>query len=189
MLNRGEMMFDKVKVSLFVTVCILLMVSIGLIVYGVDQYKRTQQLQTRLNDIQIQLANAKTNKDTDQAEKVIKEFYMTVYNYERSQKEISMTTVKELATEDVYQELQNEIKVNNAYSPQQNTIQKSTLKANEIKVLAYKTNDKTQQYLVTAPIYQVFNGTKNDFELNQIVQMKGQRITKRTTLHLGGDER
>ncbi|EGP4760151.1 hypothetical protein F6338_002697, partial [Enterococcus faecium] len=101
------------------------------------------------------------------------------------QKEISMTTVKELATDNVYQELQNEINVNNSYSPQQNTIQKSSVNENEIKILAYASKDNSQQYLVTAPIHQVFNGTKNDFEINQIIQIKNQQITQRTTIQLG----
>lgn len=95
-----------------------------------------------------------------------------------------MTTVKELATDKVYQELQNEINVNNSYSPQQNTIQKSSVNENEIKILAYESKDNSQQYLVTAPIHQVFNGTKNDFEINQIIQIKNQQITQRTTIQL-----
>lgn len=56
-----------------------------------------------------------------------------------------MTTVKELATDNVYQELQNEINANNSYSPQQNTIQKSSVNENEIKILAYTSKDNSQR--------------------------------------------
>ena len=49
----------------------------------------------------------------------------------------------------------------------------------------FPSKDNSQQYLVTAPIHQVFNGTKNDFEINQIIQIKNQQITQRTTIQLG----
>lgn len=177
------MEFDKIKVSLFISTLALLVVTIGMVVFGIKQGEQIRQLKS----VQTELANKQSEQDTNQSEseKIIKEFYKTVYNYEKSQKEISMTTVKELATDNVYQELQNEINVNNSYSPQQNTIQKSSVNENEIKILAYESKDNSQQYLVTAPIHQVFNGTKNDFEINQIIQIKNQQITQRTTIQLG----
>ena len=95
----------------------------------------------------------------------------------------SSTDAKDIIN--IYKELQNEINVNNSYSPQQNIIQKSTVKENEIKILAYASSGNSLQYLVTAPIYQVFNGTKNNFEINQIIQIENQKITKRTTIKLG----
>lgn len=181
------MEFDKIKVSLFISTLVLLVVTIGMIVFGIKQGEQIRHLKSDLKSVQTELADKQAEQNTNQSEseKIIKEFYKTVYNYEKSQKEISMTTVKELATDNVYQELQNEINVNNSYSPQQNTIQKSSVNENEIKVLAYESKDNSQQYLVTAPIRQVFNGTKNDFEINQIIQIKNQQITQRTTIQLG----
>ncbi|EOD82222.1 hypothetical protein [Enterococcus faecium] len=181
------MEFDKIKVSLFISTLVLLAVTIGMIVFGIKQGEQIRHLKSDLKSVQTELADKQAEQNTNQSEseKIIKEFYKTVYNYEKSQKEISMTTVKELATDNVYQELQNEINVNNSYSPQQNTIQKSSVNENEIKILAYESKDNTQQYLVTAPIYQVFNGTKNDFEINQLIQIKNQKITQRTTIQLG----
>ena len=174
------MEFDKIKVSLFISTLALLVVTIGMIVFGIKQGEQIRHLKSDLKSVQTE-----QNTNQSESEKIIKEFYKTVYNYEKSQKEISMTTVKELATDNVYQELQNEINVNNSYSPQQNTIQKSSVNENEIKILAYASKDNSQQYLVTAPIHQVFNGTKNDFEINQIIQIKNQQITQRTTIQLG----
>ncbi|CEN29513.1 MULTISPECIES: hypothetical protein [Pseudolactococcus] len=181
------MTFDKVKTSLFVSTILLLVISIVLGIATVRQSNQKRHLQNKLNATQKDLDSIKSKQDTTQnkAEKIIKEFYKTVYNYDKSQKEISMTTVKELATDNIYKELQNEINVNNSYSPQQNIIQKSTVKENEIKILAYASSGNSLQYLVTAPIYQVFNGTKNNFEINQIIQIENQKITKRTTIKLG----
>lgn len=181
------MEFDKIKVSLFVSTLVLLVVTISMIVFGIKKDEQIRQLKNEVKAVQTELADTQANQSTDQSEseKIIKEFYKTVYNYEKSQKEISMTTIKELATDKIYQELQNEINVNNSYSPQQNTIQKSSVNENEIKILAYESKDNAQQYLVTAPIHQVFNGTKNDFEINQIIQIKNQQITQRTTIQLG----
>ncbi|MGC5423385.1 hypothetical protein ACPYM4_08560 [Enterococcus faecium] len=181
------MEFDKIKVSLFVSTLVLLVVTISMIVFGIKKDEQIRQLKNEVKAVQTELADTQAKSSTDQSEseKIIKEFYKTVYNYEKSQKEISMTTIKELATDKIYQELQNEINVNNSYSPQQNTIQKSSVNENEIKILAYESKDNAQQYLVTAPIHQVFNGTKNDFELNQIIQIKNQQITQRTTIQLG----
>ena len=181
------MEFDKIKDSLFISTLVLLVVTIGMIVFGIKQGEQIRHLKSDLKSVQTELADKQAEQNTNQSEseKIIKEFYKTVYNYEKSQKEISMTTVKELATDNVYQELQNEINVNNSYSPQQNTIQKSSVNENEIKILAYASKDNSQQYLVTAPIHQVFNGTKNDFEINQIIQIKNQQITQRTTIQLG----
>lgn len=181
------MEFDKIKVSLFISTLALLVVTIGMIVFGIKQGEQIRHLKSDLKSVQTELADKQAEQNTNQSEseKIIKEFYKTVYNYEKSQKEISMTTVKELATDNVYQELQNEINVNNSYSPQQNTIQKSSVNENEIKILAYESKDNSQQYLVTVPIHQVFNGTKNDFEINQIIQIKNQQITQRTTIQLG----
>ncbi|UQR10289.1 MULTISPECIES: hypothetical protein [Enterococcus] len=181
------MEFDKIKVSLFISTLVLLVVTIGMVVFGIKQGEQIHQLKSELKSVQTELADKQAEQNTNQSEseKIIKDFYKTVYNYEKSQQEISMTTVKELATDNVYQELQNEINVNNSYSPQQNTIQKSSVNENEIKVLAYESKDNTQQYLVTAPIHQVFNGTKNDFEINQLIQIKNQKITQRTTIQLG----
>lgn len=178
------MEFDKVKVSLFVSTIILLIFTIGAVIFGIKQNEKVNNLQAELDKVETELANKNTDH-VEQTEKLIKDFYKTIYTYEKSQEEVSMTTVKELATDKVYQELQNEINVNNSYSPQQNTIQKSSVNENEIKILAYESKDNTQQYLVTAPIHQVFNGTKNDFELNQIVQIKDQKITNRVTIQLG----
>ena len=177
------MEFDKIKVSLFISTLALLVVTIGMIVFGIKQGEQIRHLKSDLKSVQTELADKQAEQNTNQSES--EEFYKTVYNYEKSQKEISMTTVKELATDNVYQELQNEINVNNSYSPQQNTIQKSSVNENEIKILAYASKDNSQQYLVTAPIHQVFNGTKNDFEINQIIQIKNQQITQRTTIQLG----
>ncbi|EOE07308.1 hypothetical protein Q9S_02969, partial [Enterococcus faecalis EnGen0080] len=148
------MEFDKIKVSLFISTLVLLAVTIGMIVFGIKQGEQIRHLKSDLKSVQTELADKQEEQNTNQSEseKIIKEFYKTVYNYEKSQKEISMTTVKELATDNVYQELQNEINVNNSYSPQQNTIQKSSVNENEIKILAYESKDNTQQYLVTAPI-------------------------------------
>ncbi|OTN86737.1 hypothetical protein [Enterococcus faecium] len=171
------MEFDKVKVTLFLSTLVLLVVVMGTSVFGIRQREQVRQLQEELKAVQ-------TDTQTED-ERLIKEFYQTVYNYDKSQKNISMTTVKELATERVYQELQNEINVNNSYSPQQNTIQNSSVTEKDIKILAYRSTNDTQQYLVTAPIHQVFNGTKNDFELNQLIQIKNHKITRRTTIQLG----
>lgn len=171
------MEFDKVKVTLFLSTLVLLVVVMGTSVFGIRQREQVRQLQEELKAVQ-------TDTQTED-ERLIKEFYQTVYNYDKSQKNISMTTVKELATETVYQELQNEINVNNSYSPQQNTIQNSSVTEKDIKILAYRSINDTQQYLVTAPIHQVFNGTKNDFELNQLIQIKNHKITRRTTIQLG----
>lgn len=179
------MEFDKVKVALFISTMVLVIVSIGAITYSVKQHGTVQQLQADLKNKQEETTNKiPVENDQSQNEKLIKEFYQTVYNYEKSQKEISMTTVKELATDNVYQDLQSEINVNNSYSPQQNVIQKSTVSQSEIKILTYKSSGNIQQYLVTAPINQVFNGTKNDFELNQIIQIKDNKIIQRTTIQL-----
>ncbi|EAC3867854.1 hypothetical protein B4Y13_15615, partial [Listeria monocytogenes] len=147
------MEFDKIKVSLFISTLALLVVTIGMIVFGIKQGEQIRHLKSDLKSVQTELADKQAEQNTNQSEseKIIKEFYKTVYNYEKSQKEISMTTVKELATDNVYQELQNEINVNNSYSPQQNTIQKSSVNENEIKILAYESKDNSQQYLVTAP--------------------------------------
>ncbi|HDO7760541.1 TPA: hypothetical protein P4Q33_002899, partial [Enterococcus faecalis] len=133
------MEFDKIKVSLFISTLVLLVVTIGMIVFGIKQGEQIRHLKSDLKSVQTELADKQAEQNTNQSEseKIIKEFYKTVYNYEKSQKEISMTTVKELATDKVYQELQNEINVNNSYSPQQNTIQKSSVNENEIKILAY----------------------------------------------------
>ena len=141
------MEFDKIKVSLFISTLVLLVVTIGMVVFGIKQGEQIRQLKSELKSVQTELANKQSEQDTNQSEseKIIKEFYKTVYNYEKSQKEISMTTVKELATDNVYQELQNEINVNNSYSPQQNTIQKSSVNENEIKILAYESKDNSQQ--------------------------------------------
>jgi len=173
------MEFDKIKVGLFISTLVLLAVTIGMIVFGIKQGEQIRHLKSDLKSVQTELADKQEQQNTNQSEseKIIKEFYKTVYNYEKSH--------KELATDNVYQELQNEINVNNSYSPQQNTIQKSSVNENEIKILAYESKDNTQQYLVTAPIHQVFNGTKNDFEINQIIQIKNQQITQRTTIQLG----
>ncbi|EAC9663554.1 hypothetical protein B5G75_15725, partial [Listeria monocytogenes] len=145
------MEFDKIKVSLFISTLALLVVTIGMIVFGIKQGEQIRHLKSDLKSVQTELADKQAEQNTNQSEseKIIKEFYKTVYNYEKSQKEISMTTVKELATDNVYQELQNEINVNNSYSPQQNTIQKSSVNENEIKILAYESKDNSQQYLVT----------------------------------------
>ncbi|EAC9287371.1 hypothetical protein B1N41_17310, partial [Listeria monocytogenes] len=134
------MEFDKIKVSLFISTLALLVVTIGMIVFGIKQGEQIRHLKSDLKSVQTELADKQAEQNTNQSEseKIIKEFYKTVYNYEKSQKEISMTTVKELATDNVYQELQNEINVNNSYSPQQNTIQKSSVNENEIKILAYE---------------------------------------------------
>lgn len=120
------MEFDKIKVGLFISTLVLLVVTIGMIVFGIRQGEQIRHLKSDLKSVQTELADKQAEQNTNQSEseKIIKEFYKTVYNYEKSQKEISMTTVKELATDNVYQELQNEINVNNSYSPQQNTIQK-----------------------------------------------------------------
>ncbi|EAH0052959.1 hypothetical protein HXC98_14980 [Listeria monocytogenes] len=176
------MEFDKVKVTLFILTIILFVFSVVMGIFGTKQSEQVRQLK-----IELKSANQKQmiNQNESESTEIIQEFFKTVYNYEKSQKEISMTTVKELATDNVYQELQNEINVNNSYSPQQNTIQKSSVNENEIKILAYESKDNTQQYLVTAPIHQVFNGTKNDFEINQLIQIKNQKITRRTTIQLG----
>ncbi|EAC5558587.1 hypothetical protein B5H21_15830, partial [Listeria monocytogenes] len=143
------MEFDKIKVSLFISTLALLVVTIGMIVFGIKQGEQIRHLKSDLKSVQTELADKQAEQNTNQSEseKIIKEFYKTVYNYEKSQKEISMTTVKELATDNVYQELQNEINVNNSYSPQQNTIQKSSVNENEIKILAYESKDNSQQYL------------------------------------------
>ena len=141
------MEFDKIKVSLFISTLALLVVTIGMIVFGIKQGEQIRHLKSDLKSVQTELADKQAEQNTNQSEseKIIKEFYKTVYNYEKSQKEISMTTVKELATDNVYQELQNEINVNNSYSPQQNTIQKSSVNENEIKILAYASKDNSQQ--------------------------------------------
>ena len=109
------MEFDKIKVSLFISTLVLLVVTIGMVVFGIKPGEQIRQLKSELKSVQTELANKQSEQDTNQSEseKIIKEFYKTVYNYEKSQKEISMTTVKELATDNVYQELQNELNVNN----------------------------------------------------------------------------
>ena len=144
------MEFDKIKVSLFISTLVLLVVTIGMVVFGIKQGEQIRQLKSELKSVQTELANKQSEQDTNQSEseKIIKEFYKTVYNYEKSQKEISMTTVKELATDNVYQELQNEINVNNSYSPQQNTIQKSSVNENEIKILLLPTDPNDEKDVI-----------------------------------------
>lgn len=183
-------MFDKIKVSLFVSTIVLLLVTISMIVFGIKKDEQIRQLKSEVKAVQTELADTQANQSTDQSEseKIIKAFYKTVYTYEKSQQEISMTTVKELATDAIYQELQNEINVNQAYRSQQTTIQKSSVNESDMKILAYDSNSGTQQYLVTVPIHQVFNGIKNDFELNQLIQIKNHQIIKKTTIQLGEEE-
>ena len=181
------MSFDKTKTSLFIITIILLVISLFLSVFLLKQTKQNHKLDDRLKIAQEQLQQTKEKQGNNQSEdeKLIKEFYKTVYSYNKSQKEISMITVKQLATDNIYKDLQNEINVNSSYSPQQNVIHKSSINENDIKILTFKGSGNSQQYLVTTPIYQVFNGKKNDFELNQLVQVENQKITKRVTIQLG----
>ena len=89
------MEFDKIKVSLFISTLVLLVVTIGMIVFGIKQGEQIRQLKSDLKSVQTELADKQAEQSTDQSEseKIIKEFYKTVYNYEKSQQEISMTTV------------------------------------------------------------------------------------------------
>ncbi|MCM6877339.1 hypothetical protein NE256_13405, partial [Enterococcus faecium] len=95
------MEFDKIKVGLFISTLVLLVVTIGMIVFGIRQSEQIRHLKSDLKSVQTELADKQAEQNTNQSEseKIIKEFYKTVYNYEKSQKEISMTTVKELATD------------------------------------------------------------------------------------------
>ena len=120
------MSFDKTKTSLFIITIILLVISLFLSVFLLKQTKQNHKLDDRLKIAQEQLQQTKEKQGNNQSEdeKLIKEFYKTVYSYNKSQKEISMITVKQLATDNIYKDLQNEINVNSSYSPQQNVIQK-----------------------------------------------------------------
>ena len=84
------MEFDKIKVSLFISTLVLLVVTIGMVVFGIKQGEQIHQLKSELKSVQTELANKQSEQDTNQSEseKIIKEFYKTVYNYEKSQKEI-----------------------------------------------------------------------------------------------------
>ena len=97
------MEFDKIKVGLFISTLALLVVTIGMIAFGIKQGEQIRHLKSDLKSVQTELADKQAEQNTNQSEseKIIKEFYKTVYNYEKSQKEISMTTVKELATDNV----------------------------------------------------------------------------------------
>ena len=76
------MEFDKIKVSLFISTLVLLVVTIGMVVFGIKQGEQIRQLKSELKSVQTELANKQSEQDTNQSEskKNIKEFYKTVYN-------------------------------------------------------------------------------------------------------------
>ncbi|MCF7545949.1 hypothetical protein L3X09_00200 [Enterococcus faecium] len=82
------MEFDKIKVSLFVSTLVLLVVTISMIVFGIKQGEQIRQLKSDLKGVQTELADKQAEQSTDQSEseKIIKEFYKTVYNYEKAKK-------------------------------------------------------------------------------------------------------
>ena len=80
-------MFDKIKVSLFVSTIVLLVVTISMIVFGIKKDEQIRQLKSEVRAVQTELADTQANQSTDQSEseKIIKAFYKTVYTYEKSQ--------------------------------------------------------------------------------------------------------
>lgn len=176
-------MFDKVRVSLFISTLVSIVIIIVLSVLMIGQRQTINNLNTELKSAQSKEKDQKLSAD----EKLIKDFYMEVYNYKKSQKEISMTTVRELASEQVYKELQNEINVDESYRMQQNTLKQSVVLAKDIQILMYQTKDDVKQYLVTIPVSQVINGNNNQFEINQIVKIKNHQINQRVSIQLGSD--
>lgn len=176
-------MFDKVRVSLFISTLVSIVIIIVLSVLMIGQRQTINNLNAELKSVQSKEKDQKLSAD----EKLIKDFYMEVYNYKKSQKEISMTTVRELASEQVYKELQNEINVDESYRMQQNTLKQSVVLAKDIQILMYQTKDDVKQYLVTIPVSQVINGNNNQFEINQIVKIKNHQINQRVSIQLGSD--
>lgn len=176
-------MFDKVRVSLFISTLVSIVIIVVLSVFMIGQRQTINNLNAELKSVQSKEKDQKLSAD----EKLIKDFYMEVYNYKKSQKEISMTTVRELASEQVYKELQNEINVDESYRMQQNTLKQSVVLAKDIQILMYQTKDDVNQYLVTIPVSQVINGNNNQFEINQIVKIKNHQINQRVSIQLGSD--
>lgn len=176
-------MFDKVRVSLFISTLVSIVIIVVLSVFMIGQRQTIMNLNAELKSVQSKEKDQKLSAD----EKLIKDFYMEVYNYKKSQKEISMTTVRELASEQVYKELQNEINVDESYRMQQNTLKQSVVLAKDIQILMYQTKDDVKQYLVTIPVSQVINGNNNQFEINQIVKIKNHQINQRVSIQLGSD--
>lgn len=176
-------MFDKVRVSLFISTLVSIVIIVVLSVLMIGQRQTINNLNAELKSVQSKEKDQKLSAD----EKLIKDFYMEVYNYKKSQKEISMTTVRELASEQVYKELQNEINVDESYRMQQNTLKQSVVLAKDIQILMYQTKDDVKQYLVTIPVSQVINGNNNQFEINQIVKIKNHQINQRVSIQLGSD--
>lgn len=51
------MAFDKIKVSLFISTLVLLVVTIGMVVFGIKQGEQIRQLKSELKSVQTELAN------------------------------------------------------------------------------------------------------------------------------------
>lgn len=62
------MEFDKIKVSLFISTLVLLVVTIGMVVFGIKQGEQIHQLKSELKSVQTELANKQSEQDTNQSE-------------------------------------------------------------------------------------------------------------------------
>lgn len=188
------MKYDKVRVILFVSTLLLLISTVVGFSLFYNRQQQVNQLETQVDALIAEQPTKSTEASTTESdsedvllttdEGAIRSFYAIVYNYETSPQEINQTALQSITSKEVREQVQEEIEANTGGSPQQNVIQKSSVVNTDVQVLNYKSDSDTQQYLVTVPIKQVFNGTQNNYDLNQVIKVKDGIIVERTSIDL-----
>lgn len=182
------MSFDKTKVSLFLATIFLFFTTI---LFGGLYFKEKKSVRAiEKVTSNSQIANqSKKEQEIEGShlsdEEIIKSFYMSLYNYQKSPQEVDVETVKKMTNDTVFKDLQNERTVNTANaSRQQNVLQSSSLNESDIQILSYQSQEGVNQYLVTIPLIQTYNDTKMEGELQQIIQVKNSQIITQQSIQL-----
>lgn len=182
------MSFDKTKVSLFLATIFLFFTTILFGGLYFKEKKSVRAIEKVTSNSQIANQSKKEQEiEGSQAtdEEIIKTFYQTLYNYQKSPQEVDVETVKKVTNDTVFKDLQNERTVNTANaSRQQNVRQGASLKEEDIKILSYHSEKDINQYLVTVPLIQTYNDTKTEGELQQIIQLKDGQIINQQAIQL-----
>lgn len=175
--------YDKVKCALFLLAGIFLIGNCLFASLYLKERSQRKELQEELQSMN-QAIEIKTNDRFSADEALIYTFYQTAYNFTDSPENIDLSAIRELTNTTVYEELLNEIRVLKGASDRPEVHQSSSVKPNDIKCLNYQSSIDENQYLVTIPVTQVYNGSKTTFELNQLLVVKDNQIVQRQSLLL-----
>src|SRR5699024_1850734 len=139
------MSFDKTKVSLFLATIFLFFTTI---LFGGLYFKEKRNVlavERKTNTSQISKQSGEKQEIEDSQatdEEIIKTFYKTLYNYQKSPQEVELETVNKMTNDTVFKDLQNERTVNTANTSRQQTIlQSSSLNESDIQILSYQSQE------------------------------------------------